>query len=298
MRHAFSLAVLLAAAPAGAIQLGVDQTFGPTEYKQTSFQAQFGGDRLSLSPQFSLHEAKATGSFKTLSARLGFDFPMVGVGFNAGTTFKESRYSSLFGGAEIALTLSAGGGKAGRRRIGGAGRSGAPAGKGLGRIDLGAGGLLTRHKLDAAGTSPGGELDQRDVYGFVGAAILGAHLSGRLTSSSYSKTINPAAGLPTTTNTSPRVAIEGHLGVLNGYPKSSLHLRGELPVFPMVLPWASYTKTSYEAVAAVQPPDTSALAVGASIGLEMLEVSAAFQRVAVSNAGDNTFVSLGAGLRF
>ncbi|MBI4249216.1 MAG: hypothetical protein HY611_06915 [Elusimicrobia bacterium] len=274
-------------------QPGLSQSFGKDSYRSTNAYLQFGSRNFSLAPEFSMYSDKTTGgSFKTVSARAGYDTQMFGLGATAGSTLSHNRYSTVFGGVDVAFTLSATGG--GMHRMGGAGRSGAPGGKGLARIDFGGGILHIRHKVESGGSSAASELGQTDIYGFAGASILGARLSARLTVPSYSKDPKSSA-VPVPS----WVPITGHTPGVGTYPENSLHLKAEWPIFPLISPFVSYTRTQYKEIqGGGASGKTGALAAGVSLGLQMLEVNGSIQRVSVNGGSDKNFVSLGAGLRF
>lgn len=290
------LGVMLAAvlsSPAHAVFLGgAGQTFGKDEYKGTNVHAGLNLGAFSITPEYSRYQNKSTnGGISAAQVRLGADTRWAGLGVSAGRTFAHQGYSNIFGGADAAFTLSPMG-ESGVRRIGGPGRGGAPTGKGLARVDFGGGVLHTEHKADAASTTAAARLGQNDIHAFVGASFLNVLLSGRLAKSTYDKDLNTAA-LPTPG----RTVITGHLAYGGSYPDTSLHLSGEFTAFPMVAPFATYTVTRFKEVASVKPAEIKALGAGVRVGLEMLGVNAAWQRIGYTNY-TGSFFNLGADLRF
>jgi hypothetical protein len=292
-----TLAVLIlaaSAAPAGAVFMGgVDQTFGKDDYKGTGVYAGVNLGPLSITPEYRRWQDKNSGGgFNTGLLRLGFDTRWVGAGVTAGATARHQQYSNLFAGADVSATLSPLGDDQ-VRRIGGPGRGAAPVGEGLARVDFGGGVQFTHHKQDANDTVSGATLGQTDAHAFIGVSFLKILLSGRFCRSFYGKDIKTlAAPLPR------YEPVAGLLFSNGSYPERSLHLLAELPMLPLVTPYASFTSTRYAEILSTRPGDTQAYTAGLRVGLDMLTVSAAFQRVAVTGASDANYMNVGAGLRF
>ncbi|MBI4422323.1 MAG: hypothetical protein HY554_01270, partial [Elusimicrobia bacterium] len=210
-----------------------------------------------------------------------------------GRVLPHERYSNVSGGADVAVTLSPRG-EDGVRRIGGAGRGAAPTGKGVARVDFGGGALATQHKQEAAAAGLGApSLTQTNAHAFVGASVLNILASARLARNFYDKDLKTAA-LPA----SRYQAVAGNMTYEGNYPQNNLLLSVELGALPMVRPFASFAHTTYmDLGAAGQPGDTRAYTAGVRVGLEMVAVEAAIQRLSVNGAKDHTFTTLGASLR-
>lgn len=295
MRASALLALFLAVPPAQAIDLGLRQTFGKDGYKGTNVYGEFDSGPLSLRPEADIYSTDFTqGTYKTVSARLGYDTSVLGLGVTAGVTPENDGYKNAFGGADAVVTLSGTGG--GSRRIRTSG-SGAPRGttQGLARIDVGAGVLVTDHEdqfgASHAALSSENKLVQTDLNLFAGMSFAGLNLSGNFTTSSYDKTIDA------TFRPAPRLALNGIDTRVQGYPETSLTLRGELPFLPMINPFAVFNRTTYKS----SPVTTNTYGVGGSIGLQMLELYGSFEvthPTGASGLSDVSGVTVGASLRF
>ncbi|HBL18711.1 MAG TPA: hypothetical protein DD417_18605 [Elusimicrobia bacterium] len=300
MRKLFLVPVALVAMSSQALAVGfnagVHQTFGSQDYKGTNIYAALGLGGFSFSPEYRRYMVDGvSGPHQAYSGRLAYDMRYFGLGVSGGSTVKKHGYSARFAGADLSFTLSPLG-DTGIRRIGGIGRSAAPVGKGVARVDFGAGALLTRHEQEVNVDAPAAaasDLTQTEYNGFIGASVLKVLVSGRWAKYRYSKTITDMPAYPA----SRWQPIAGHLSYAGDYPDNSFNLRVEAPVFPMVAPFASYTRTRYmELTPGSRPGATSATAVGLSVGLEMVEVSASYQHVATSGHSEN-FTGVGASLR-
>ena len=162
----------------------------------------------------------------------------------------------------------------------------------MARVDFGGGVLATRHEDNIAGVES--NVTQTDLHAFVGASVLGVLASGRLTQSVYSEDPEPAgAPVPFVA----RTAVPGLLRMLNVYPKTSIHLRAEATMFPMVRPFATFTHATFKAFKGISISDVDAFGIGAKVGLEMLFVHAQFEHLSSGGANLDQF-SFGGGLRF
>jgi hypothetical protein len=286
--------VLLASPSFAQFQVGITPTYGNSNYKGLSVFGSLGyGGNWSLSPDYSQFSSDNThGTVRNLSARLGYDQTFWGAGVTVGSTFKVNGYSDYSAGGDFTVSISPSGKQVGVHRIG-VGHAGAPEGSGLARIDLGVGGLVTQHKTDGSGTPPSQTLNQSDVFGAVGASLLGAEISGKLTKSYYDKTLTP-----TNTPSPVRQPIDGLMTLSNNYPESSLRLGVELPLLPIVTPFVTYTETTYKQIGPFTPGETRGTGIGVRVGLQLLEVDASYQHVMVTGGSDQDFTSVGAGLRF
>lgn len=289
----FALAGSIAAEAAPRLTGGLSPVFGSNDYEGWNGHLAFGGDHLSISPEFRSYQFNGSnGRFNSATVRAGYDTRWFGMGVSGGRAFPKNGYSSYSGGADFAFTISPLGDK-GIRRIGGSSRGGAPVGKGIARIDFGGGFKATSHKQD--GVTADTKLTEQEFHGFVGASVLGILVSGRLAKYEYSTDLRTAAALPNTSWT----PLVGHLNSANGFADTSFHANVEIPFFPMIRPFANYTYTTFEPLAnGVTPGDAKAISAGVRVGLELVAVEAAFQHVNITgSAKEQNFYTLTAGLR-
>ncbi|OIO09650.1 MAG: hypothetical protein AUJ52_05990 [Elusimicrobia bacterium CG1_02_63_36] len=291
----FLLTGLHAADAAPRVKGGLSPVFGSNEYEGWNVYLGIGGDHFSIAPEVTTYQFKGSnGRYNSASVRAGYDMRWFGFGATAGRSFPRNGYSSVYGGGDFAFTLSPLGDE-GIRRIGGTGRGGVPAGKGIARVDFGGGVKWTAHRQESATTSDA-KLTQRELHGFVGASVLGAVLvSGRVSKFGYNADLRSAATAVPGSFWTPLV---GHMNSVNGFADSSFHANAEIPVFPMIRPFANYTYTKYAALAATAPGDSRAYAAGVRVGLELVAIEAAYQHVSVTgSAADQNFYTISAGLR-
>jgi len=287
-----------------AFNAGLNQTMGDKSHQGTNVYAAIGMGGWSLSPEYKTYTEEFTNGggnkqslrFHTVQARLGYDMRWFGFGATGGTTLKEEGYSSLFGGADFAFTLSPMG-DTHIRRIGGSARGGAPVGKGVARVDFGGGAMATEHKQEVStsflGYTQETKATQTELHGFVGASVLKILVSGRFSKFLYDQKLKDRSNTPTGFWT----PLAGHLSYASAFADTSLNLRVEAPVFPMIAPYASYTVTKYAELATGRPGDTRALTIGAAIGLQMLALYPTYQHVSVTAGEDRDYYGVTAGLR-
>ncbi len=290
----FGLAVPVSVHATPRVKGGLTPVFGSNEYEGWNAFLALGTDHFSISPEWRTYQFKGSnGRFNVASVRAGYDMRWFGLGVTGGRAFPKNGYSSTFGGADFAFTISPLGDKS-IRRIGGAGRGGAPVGKGIARVDFGGGFKATAHVQESA-TASDTKLTERELHGFVGASVLGVLVSGRLAKYDYSTDLRTAAAVPNTSWT----PLVGHMNSVNGFPDTSFHANVEVPFFPMIRPFANYTFSQYEPLTGgAQPGDSRAFAAGVRVGLELVAVEASYQHVNITGAAaDQNFYSLTAGLR-
>ncbi|MDE2291276.1 MAG: hypothetical protein KGL53_04270, partial [Elusimicrobia bacterium] len=248
------LALAVAASPVAAeaipkFNAGVFQTVGTDKYRGTDVYGAAGVAGFSIAPEFRHFQETGLGTHNLGMARLGWDTRYVGAGVNAGFMPKAAGSYAEWGGADVSFTLSPLG-DTGIRRIGGPGRGGAPVGKGIARVDFGAGVTVTRHHTDAAVN-----VTQQEYHGFVGASVFDVLVSAQLSKFHYSRDLK-AAGV---TYAAPVwTPIGGHARWDNGYGDEALNLNVELPIFPMIRPYASYSFARYASLATGRPGDSKA----------------------------------------
>ncbi|MBI5629519.1 MAG: hypothetical protein HY921_01405 [Elusimicrobia bacterium] len=288
-------AALGSALPARALffNAGASQTTGSRNYSGTRVYADFG-DSLHVRPSFSAyHSDSSSGTYKTISARIGYDLPFFGVGLTAGGSPTVNGYGNTFFGADAVVSLSPTGSGPIRRIKASEQGGGKARGKGVARVDLGAGLLYTAHRddLQAGGArrSRAVSVGQTDLGASLGVSFLGNLASADLTKSVYDRDLRALSLRPAQT-----LAPQGLAAVIQGFPNTSAHLQFEMGMLPLVSPFVSYTRTTFE----LGEPSLNAYALGAYAELMMVEVSASYQRYAQSGRADRNYFGLGASLRF
>lgn len=288
-------ALALAAAPARAagLNLGISQSFGTDEYEATNVYAAVGWGGFSFAPELKRYSHETSeGAQSAVQARLGYDSRLFGLGVTGGSSLKRDGFQAVYGGADVALTLSPGG-EDGIRRIGGPGRSVAPVGKGIARVDVGGGFMTSHFKQDATAAVAESGLTQHEVHGFVGASVIGLLLSVRGSRFLYNDDLNGRGSVPSRAWT----PVGGLVPYVNGFAKESVHVRGEFALLPLIRPSIHYTFASFEKIAGVQPGDKRAVGFGVAVGLELVAVEASYQHINTTGAKDTNLVSVGATLR-
>lgn len=286
-----ALTLAVHAHAAGLKQARVFQDFGPNDFETTDFSAIFSMDGAAMTPRYRRYSQKGVGSFGEASLQVGVESALFGFGLRGMVVPKASGYSAIGGGAELAFRLSSSG-SGGSSLLSGSGASG-PKGKGIARVDVGVGGNITAHKNDSTGTGSERKLRETEIYGFGRASIVGFELVGRFAGYSYDKDLKTAS-LPSTVWT----PVWGHVRVANGYPETNLNLRGSIPFFPLVTPYAEVTYTTYKELAAsVKPGDTKAFTVGAAVGLDLVAVEARYQVLKTNGLASQSYYGIGAQLR-
>lgn len=299
--------LLLASSPAAAyFDASFTQTFGSNRYRGTKLWADFGGD-VHFKPAFSVYRSDVSnGTYKTLSARLGYDTKQWGAGVTAGGSPKVEGYSNGFFGADLTFSLTPGGDRA-VRRIPGSPEGKAPKGRGLARIDVGGSLFHTKHRdeTQAPAAPPAGPPDRRgprrraaavtigqtDLSANAGVSLAGLHVSAEATVSRYDKDLDALAASPAAVTRLPGLA-----AVIQGFPKASLNAQLELGLLPMVDPYVSITRTKFQMSGV---PDSTAVTIGASAGFEIVEVHGSIERyLPGGGSAAQTYVGLGAGVRF
>jgi hypothetical protein len=297
MRTAAAATVaLLWAGQASAFWLnaGTKETTGNQDYNDVNVAGQVGLGDFSLKPMWSsYHSDVSSGTFNTYSLRAGYDTELFGVGVTGGATPSVNGYNNQFAGADAALSLTPTG-EGAHQRIGGRDQASGPArGAGLARIDLGVSAMYTNHH-DHFGSGDralglAASLGQTDLTGSAGVSLLRNLLSVDVTKSLYDHNLD---GLDMR---APRVEnIIGLSQVVQGLPDTSVNVKLVMSILPLIKPFVDYTHTTFEAGEA----NSSAYSVGVSAEMDILEVSAAYERYVQAGQTDHNYLSLGASLRF
>jgi hypothetical protein len=296
MRTAAVAAVaLLWAGQASAFWLnaGAKETTGNQNYNGVNIGGQVGLDAFSLKPIFnSYHSDVSSGTFNTYSLRAGYDTKLFGIGVTGGLTPAVNGYSNQFAGVDAALSITPTG-EGARERISGRDQTSGPAqGAGLARIDLGASALFTNHRdhfgsNDKALTSAA-DLGQTDLTGSAGVSLLKNLISVDVTKSLYDQNPNQY------NIRAPRVEnVIGLSQVIAGLPDTSTNVKLLMSMLPLIKPFVDYTHTTFKAGESY----SNSYAVGVSVEMAMLELSAAYQRYVQNGQTDHNYYTLGASVR-
>ena len=285
---AVATVALLWAGQASAFWLnaGVKETTGNNDYNGVNASGQVGLGDFSIKPMFnSYHSDLSSGAFNSYSLRAGYDTKLFGLGVTGGATPSVNGYNNQFAGADVALSITPTG-EGARERIGGREQAGGPAqGAGLARIDLGASAMYTHHR-DHFGFA---NLGQTDLTGSAGVSILKNLLSVDVTKSLYDHNPDgPKMRAPRVEN------IIGLSQVVQGFPDASANVKLLMSVLPLIKPFVDYTHTTF----ADGKANSSAYSAGVSAEMDILELSAAYERYVQAGQTDHNYFSLGASLRF
>lgn len=298
------LALLALASPARAFfDASLTQTFGSNKYVGTRAWADIG-DAFHVKPQFSVYKSDLSeGTYKTLQVRGAYDTKVWGIGVTGGGTPKTNGYSTRFAGVDATFSFTPGrGGKI--RRIPDAPEERGARGKGLARVDVGGSVLHTSHRdeftLPAGSLRRGGgvtptaraaavTIGQTDVSVNGGVSLFDLLLSADWTVSRYNRDLNAIAAAPAAAT-----HLSGLNSIIQGFPKTNFSARLDLGLLPIVEPYVSLTRTTFHLGA---DPATT-LTVGAAAGLEILELHGSVESYRQGGLSRQTYVSLGAGVRF
>lgn len=302
------LAVLLVGfAPfaAAGVSLGVDQTLGSDNYRGTRAKASLDlTDSIYIEPSFSIHRTdSSSGSFKTFALRAGYETGPAALGAEAGFQPKTNGYAKSFVGADLTFSLSPGGTSHGHRLAGRSSEGAETFGSGLAAVDLGVSARHTRHSDDwsAAGTSGSARrragalrssafsVGQTDLSAFAGAKFLILEASAEAVRSVYDKNLEDNGA-----REAQALSLGGFGVVVQGFPESSFNAKLKVKTLPMVRPYASYTRTKFKMGG--EPSD--AVELGGTVGLQMLNVRAAYHRYTQKGFPDQNGFTVGAGLNF
>lgn len=283
------MAVMLSVSTASAWFDGsAGQTNGPDGYKKTDLNLTIGsGDMWVRGALMRQDSDNLINPFNTYSVRVGKDAEVYTLAGEAGMTPSTEYstgvdYSNVFVGGDITFSLTPSAGGKGRL-AGPNAKVASGGGQGVARIDIGAGLKYTSHKVESA-TS---DLDaaQTEYSVFAGAKILMARLGASWTGYSYDDKANPIF------NVNP---ISGQaMAIIGVPPKSSVNFRLDLPGYPMVTPFASYTTTKFNGTT----HDMNAYGVGAYIDLNLVGANVMYQ-VLDDGTDKDGYVALNAGIKF
>jgi hypothetical protein len=149
------------------------------------------------------------------------------------------------------------------------------------RIDIGAGLKHTMHTQTVTAAADR-ETGQTEGSLFAGAKILMVNLSASYTGYKYGDEDAALLGF-----------IPGHNFVLAAKPRSSVNVKLDLPGYPMVTPFVSYTGAKYKDGV----ENSSAYLLGAYIDLSMVTANIGYQ-IFDNGSGRDSYITLGAGIKF
>ncbi|HBE88366.1 MAG TPA: hypothetical protein DDW67_04415 [Elusimicrobia bacterium] len=282
------MAVLMSVSAASAwFDGGVGQTTGPDGYGKTDINLTVGSGEMWVRGAMMRQDADAYAeAFNTYSLRIGNDAELYTLAGEAGITPKTgyiagTEYSSMFFGGDLTLSLTPSSG--GKGRLAGPNiKVASGGGQGIARVDVGAGLKHTLHKTETATAE--NKTDQTEFSVFAGASILMARVGASWTGYKYGDK-DSVSNVGTISGQS--------LALIGGLPESSVNFRLDLPGYPMVTPFLSYTATKYKGT--VQ--DTAAYTAGAYLDLNLVGANVMYQVYDDGSDKDN-YLSLSAGIKF
>ncbi|HOI42580.1 MAG TPA: hypothetical protein PK523_06500 [Elusimicrobiales bacterium] len=269
---------------------GVGQTTGPDGYKKTDANLTFGSDGIWFRGALMRQDADAfSKALNTYSLRVGREAEFYTLAGEAGMTpsteyMTGQDYSSTFFGGDITFSLTPSAGGKGRL-AGPNAKVASGGGDGIARVDVGGGIKHTMHKTEAAALET--KTEQTEYSLFAGAKVLMARVGASWTGYKYGDDdTTPVVG-----------SINGQALSLfhatNALPDASVNFRLDLPGYPLVTPFLSYTTTKYKAAI----KDTDAYTIGAYIDLNMVGANVMYQVYDDGNDKDS-YVMLTAGINF
>lgn len=286
-----ALAGAALAAPArAAVSGGLKQTVGSQGYAGTKLYVDLGGD-LHIRPSYSQYRSDtSSGTYKTISARLGYDKEHWGVGMTAGGSPKQNGYSNRIVGFDAMLALS----PSLTKSRGGLGRrDNDTEGRGL-RVELGGGVQHTAHReeVGVAGARRAGgavEIGQTDLELMAAAEAFLVRLDASFVKSTYNKDLGELDA-----RSGQITALAGLNSLISGFPAQSSSLRLETTWLPRVTPFVSYTRTAFK----IAQPASDSVAVGASLRLKIVGLTASYERYDPGGGESiRNYYSFGASLR-
>lgn len=261
---------------------GVTGTTGPDGYQGTKINLVIGTGNLAFEPSMLSYTSDTLDkTYRTYALRVANESDKYTLAGFAGMTPEVNGYSNKFVGGDITFSLTPTSG--GHSRLAGPGSRGqSRGGEGITRIDVGAGLKQIMHTTEL--TTSDLDTAQTEFSLFGGAKILMVNLSASYTGYSYgdkdSSTRGELAGL-------------NFVDARGAQPDSSVNFRLDLPGYPMVTPFVSYTGTKYKAGV----KDSAAYLFGAYIDLNMVMANVGYQIFDNGSDKDN-FITLGAGVKF
>lgn len=285
------IAVLMPVSAAAAwFDGGVGQTTGPDGYSKTDINLTIGSGSMWFRGALMRQDSDAVSkALNTYSVRVGRESDFYAVAGEAGMTpsteyIAGADYSNAFFGGDITFSLTPSAGGKGRL-AGPNAKVASGGGDGITRVDIGGGVKHTMHKTETAALE--NKTAQTEYSVFAGAKVLMARVGGSWTGYKYGDDDStPIVG----SINGQALSLSHAAGAL---PKASVNFRLDLPGYPMVTPFLSYTTTKYKA----NVDDTAAYGVGAYIDLNLVGANVMYQIYDDGNDKDS-YLMLTAGINF
>ena len=295
----------LSAPAAAGVTAGVSPVFGTNNYHGLKANATLDlSDSMYLSPTLSTYRNdQSSGSLYSFGLRVGYEAGPLSLGAQGSYLPKAGGYTQSTLGADVTLSLSPGGSKHGHRMAGPASESSQSFGYGLAGIDIGAAVNHITHTDDNFAAGAAGDALRRkgatraksitvgetDVTAFVGAKFMITELSASVMKSAYDRRLE-GNGL----RESPFMSLSDYGAVEAGFPDSNYNLKLKWKTLPLVRPYVSFTHTNFK----LGSTSSNASEVGGNIGLQMLNLQAAYGRYTQKGYASRDYFSLGGSLNF
>lgn len=285
---AVAMASVLSLNAAAYFDGSLSGTSGPHGYKGMNLDLVIGSGNLAIEPSLVTYKSDDSGlgasagkTFRTYAVRAAVEQEKFTVAGFAGTTPEVNKYSNIFAGGDITVSLTPGSG--GHSRLAGPGsRGGASGGQGITRVDVGVG---LKHTIHTQAQTVGSDKDsgQTEASLFAGAKIMMINMSASYTGYKYGDD----------DMMSPQGFVPGLNFAQIARPKSSINVKLDLPGQPMVTPFVAYTRTQYKDA----KDSTAAYLLGAYLDFSMVRANVGYQIFNNGSANDS-FLSVGAGVKF
>ena len=300
-----AVSAALAAPAAAAVSVGADQTFGTLNYRGTKANASVDvTDSLYVTPTFATYRTDASsGSLYQGGLRVGYEEGPLSLGVSGAFVSKHDGYKQNSVGADLTFSLSPGHTKHGHRMAGPASQSNDTYGYGLAGIDVGGAVNHLTHSDDffAAGTN-GDALRQQgaarphrfvvgetDFSAFAGLKFLITEISGSVSKSVYDRSLDNNL-----VRESPFMAMGEYSAIESGFPDSDYNVKVKWTMLPFVRPYVSFTHTNFK----LGSMPSNATEAGINVGLDMLNVKAAYGHYGQTGFTSRNYFTLGASLNF
>lgn len=303
------LAVLACAALAlpasAAISVGADQTFGTHNYRGTKANASIDlSDSLYLTPTFSTYRTDdSSGSYYQGGLRVGYEVGPLSLGVMGAFVPKNDGYKQNSVGADLTFSLAPGHTKHGHRMAGPASENNETYGYGLAGVDLGGSVVHTTHSDDYTANGTSGEalrqqgvlranrftVGETDLTAFAGLKFLVTEISASVSKSVYDKSLDNNL-----TRESPYRPMGDFMAIESGFPESNYSAKVKWTMLPFVKPYVAFTHTNFKLGAA----PSNATEAGLNVGLDMLNVKAAYGHYGQNGFIARNYFNIGASLNF
>jgi hypothetical protein len=302
---AFLAAAALCAPASAGIIAGANQSFGTNNYKGTKANASIDlTDSIYITPTFSMYRNDlSSGTYYQGGLRVGYEWGPLSLGVSGAIVPKTDGYKQNSFGADLTFSLAPGHTKHGHRMAGPASQNNETYGYGLAGVDVGGAVNHVTHSDDyfAAGTS-GDALRQQgalrpsrfvvgetDLSAFAAAKFLITEVSAGVSKSVYDRTLEGNS-----LRESPFMAMGEYSAIESGFPDSNYNVKVKWTMLPFVTPYASFTHTNFK----LGSRPSNAAEVGGNVGLDMINVRAAYGHYSQTGFTSRDYFTIGAGLNF